>query len=366
MIRKSYIWSFPTRVLHWLLVFYVAVAFLTSEIERFLDIHASFGYGIALLVLFRIGWFFIGPKYSKFQDFNIDIKKAVKFAINIFNPKENYAGHNPAASIVMLGIIAILFFTVLSGVLTYGVQEAKGLLYFLNSSMFKEMELFEEIHEFLGKLLILAIFAHLGGVFLDRVLHKEDRVLESMIDGYKNIEAKSIKLNLFQKIYAFIMLFLAVVIPLIAIGSDTVLTKSAYKKIDYQKEFFVYVEECASCHTLYPPFLLPKNSWKKMMNDLENHFGDDASLDSKTKEEIERFLVKNSSESSTKEAAFYISKSIKDDIMSVTKTPFLKKKHKDIDKKVFESKKVRTKSNCKACHTDFENGLIEDDLIKEI
>ncbi len=35
------------------------------------------------------------------------------------------------------------------------------------------------------------------------------------------------------------------------------------------------------------------------MSDLENHFGDDASLDEKTNQDILTFLLKNSAETST-------------------------------------------------------------------
>lgn len=39
------------------------------------------------------------------------------------------------------------------------------------------------------------------------------------------------------------------------------------------------LQECASCDIAFPPSMLPAASWKRMMGELENHFGDDASLD---------------------------------------------------------------------------------------
>ena len=38
-----------------------------------------------------------------------------------------------------------------------------------------------------------------------------------------------------------------------------------------------------------PPNLLPKKSWELIMGDLENHFGDDASLDEKTNQDIKLY-----------------------------------------------------------------------------
>ena len=360
MQKRAYIWSLPTRVFHWLLVLYILIMVITSDEDSLLHIHSAFGYGIGVLILFRIVWGFIGPKYSKFSQWPLGIKEAIEFVTNIFTPKKSYPGHNPAASFVMLGIIVVAFFAVLTGILTYGVQEGRGVLAFLNSSLFKEMEIFEEIHESFFKLLVLLIFAHVSGVFVDRVLHKEVGTLKSIVTGYKNIDAKSIKLSFFQKLVAFVFLVASILVPYISLNYQTPLNSSIYKPINYEKEHLSFVEECGSCHTLYPPFLLPANSWKKMMANLEDHFGDDASLDSDTKDSIESFLVKNSANTSTKEASVYILKDIKDKTIAISDTPFWKERHAKIDKEIFDSPKVKSKSNCKACHKSIEKGLIED------
>jgi len=103
------------------------------------------------------------------------------------------------------------------------------------------------------------------------------------------------------------------------------------------------------------------------MGDLENHFGDDASLDSSDTKIILDFLLEFSAEKSKKEASFKILKSIKEkDIIAITKTKFWENEHKDIPKEVFLHKNVKSKANCKACHSDIEKGLIEDDKIKNI
>jgi len=363
-MKKSYIWSLPTRIFHWLLVFYILVLYISSEVEELLNLHASFGYGVFILAIFRLFWGFFGPMYAKFSDFNFSLKKALNFGLNIFNHK-SYAGHNPLASIVMFAIIIFLILTTVSGILTYGIQEGRGVLSFLNNSLFSKMELFSEIHEFFSSVLILLIFIHISGVILDYVTNKNSGVLNSIFSGYKNVEAKSVNLTLFQKIISFIFLFFAVFIVIYSLFFNTALTKLKYKKISYSKIMPEFIQECASCHTLYPPHLLPKKSWQKLMDNLQNHFGDDASLQEPLKKKIEKFLVKNAAESSNKEASFYILKSIKNkDIIAISKTSYWKKRHKNIDKEIFKSDKVVSKANCKACHKGFEEGLIEDSLIK--
>ena len=101
------------------------------------------------------------------------------------------------------------------------------------------------------------------------------------------------------------------------------------------------------------------------MSDLENHFGDDASLDFETNKNILAFLLKNSAETSTMESSFKFLQSIKNqDIITLSKTTFWEKTHKEIPKEIFDNEKIKSKANCKACHSDIEKGLIEDENIK--
>jgi len=103
------------------------------------------------------------------------------------------------------------------------------------------------------------------------------------------------------------------------------------------------------------------------MGNLENHFGDDASLESKDEKIILDFLVHYSAEKSTKEASYKILKSIGNkDIIAITQTSFWKNEHKKIPKELFLHENIKSKANCKACHSDVEKGLIEDDKIKNI
>lgn len=116
-----------------------------------------------------------------------------------------------------------------------------------------------------------------------------------------------------------------------------------------------------------PPQALPKHSWVSLMSDLENHFGDDASLNEEDHQNILSFLLANSAETSTKEYSVKILDSIgNNDIIAISQTNFWKNEHKKIPQTVFEHKEIKSKANCKACHSDIEKGLIEDDKIKDI
>jgi hypothetical protein len=52
-----------------------------------------------------------------------------------------------------------------------------------------------------------------------------------------------------------------------------------------------YVQECGACHTPYPPALLPKESWQRLMGGLDKHYGTDASLDAAAQKSIGDWLL---------------------------------------------------------------------------
>ena len=156
-MKKSYIWSVPTRVFHWLFVLFILLAFLTGDEDRLLNYHAVVGYAVLILLIFRAFWGVFGPKYSLFKDFSNTPTKAKEFLKNIFEENQKYIGHNPLASYVLLFMLIVAFLTVITGILAFGIQEGKGILAFLNTPYFKEMDLFKEIHEFLSNLFIFLI-----------------------------------------------------------------------------------------------------------------------------------------------------------------------------------------------------------------
>lgn len=364
-MTKVYVWSLFTRLFHILLVVGVGFLFLFSEFDNLLSYHAILGYTVGLLFLFRIIWGFLDVRYSKFKDFNFNLYDLAEYMFNIFGEKKEYVGHNPASSWAIVAMIVFALLSVISGMLAYGTQEGMGIFSFLNATIFKKMELFEEVHEFFTTVFMIVIGAHIAGVVLDKVLHKT-RTLESMLDGYKESSAESLKLTLFQKVFGVLWIGISIFFLIYLLSSPSnVLVADANTAVDYKKEHALFENECKSCHTLYPPYLLPKESWVKMMADLQNHFGDDASLDTQDTASIREYLVKNAAESSTKESAFKILKSLKNkETIAITKTPYWIKRHDEIDKNIFASKEIKAKSNCKACHKNIEQGLLNDKDIK--
>ncbi len=367
-MKRVYVWTLPTRLFHWLFVTLIIGSWIASQEDRWLTPHVAMGYAVGVLVVFRIVWGIMGPKYSRFGDFTLRLGALKEYLITIFNPSRHYVGHNPAASFVMIAMLITVFLAVLSGMVAYGIQENHGVMAFLHNGYFHNMKWFKEVHEFFVNLLWVLIAAHVGGVLVDRLLHKKERTLNSIIDGHKNMEGEDTSLSLPQKLIALVGIGGAVGLliytlcvpqnPLIAGYND---------KIDYAKINPVFVNECGSCHTLYPPTLLPKGSWRVLMGDLSNHFGDDASLDPTDHATILEYLLSHSAETSNQEMSVKMMKSFeKPDMIAITQTPFWKRTHRKISEEVFKSDSVKSRANCKACHSDVEQGRIEDNGIKSI
>lgn len=367
-MKRVYVWTLPTRLFHWLFVTLIIGAWIASEEDRWLTLHVAIGYAAGVLVVFRLIWGIMGPKYSRFGDLTLRFDALKEYLMTLLNPSRRYVGHNPAASYVMIAMLLAVVLAVVSGMLAYGIQENRGVLAFLHSGYFQDMKVFEEIHEFFVNLLWVLIAAHVGGVIVDRILHKEERTLSSMIDGHKNSEGESAVLTLAQKVIAFIGIGGTIALLIYTLSTpDNLLIAAHNQKIAYEQENPLFVNECASCHTLYPPSLLPKESWSALMGDLSNHFGDDASLDPSDHQTILAYLLAHSAETSTQEMSIKMMQSLeKRDMIAITQTPFWKKRHKNIASDVFTSDKVKSRANCKACHSDVEQGIIEDNAIKAI
>ena len=367
-MKKSYIWSLPTRVFHALFVLFITIAFLSAE-DEWLNFHAVIGYGVLILVIFRLFWGIFGPKYSLFRDFPFGKTNIKDFFNHLFEEKLKYVGHNPVASYVMISMLVVAILVVITGALAFGIQEGKGIFSFLNTPLFKKMELFGEFHGFFSGIFIALIVAHVGGVLVDKLLHKKQETLTSIVNGYKiTDENESIKLNIYQKMFSLLMfIFFIGFLVFNFYNPKNSLIASKYEPINYKVQNELFVIECGSCHTLYPPTLLPKKSWELLMSDLENHFGDDASISENSNKEILAFLVKNSAENSTMQSSFKFLNSIKNqDIIAMTKTTYWEKTHKEIPKEIFDHNEIKSKANCKACHSDIEKGLIEDENIKNL
>lgn len=124
--------------------------------------------------------------------------------------------------------------------------------------------------------------------------------------------------------------------------------------------------ECASCHMAYHPGLLPARSWRQIMANLDKHFGENASLDKATAEEITRFLVQHSADNSPVRRSQKIAASIPagKTPVRITETPWFRAQHDEISPAVWKRQKIGSPANCVACHQGAERGDFSEERVR--
>lgn len=124
--------------------------------------------------------------------------------------------------------------------------------------------------------------------------------------------------------------------------------------------------ECSSCHMLYHPGLLPEKSWNKIMTGLDSHFGENATLDAPTRDEIARFLASNSADKSDNRRSSRINQSIPASAtpLRISETRYFLSKHDEISPTTFKRKSIGSAANCIACHRGAEKGDFSESLVK--
>jgi hypothetical protein len=104
--------------------------------------------------------------------------------------------------------------------------------------------------------------------------------------------------------------------------------------------------ECSSCHVAYPPGLLTAPDWRKLMGGLERHFGTEASLDDKTRREIQAFLERHASRSGRNASPDG----------RITTTGWFHSEHREVPESVWRSGRVKSAAQCDACHAGAADG----------
>ena len=128
------------------------------------------------------------------------------------------------------------------------------------------------------------------------------------------------------------------------------------------QQYPLYIDECGSCHMVYPAQLLPPASWQKIMGGLDDHFGENAEVDVTTRQDLENHLVKASSSRSYQKLFRNLGNQAP---LRITELPYFVHEHDEIPSRFIQANdKVSSLSQCNACHQKAERGQFdEDDVI---
>lgn len=365
--NKTYVWSFLGRFSHWLLAFLFLACYISSFYEHLLLLHVAIGVFVFGMLIKKIVWGIIGPKYAKWSDFKFSISDLKFYFLEKIRNRYRKIepGHNPASSWFAFLITWIGIFCCLTGFILLGIQEGNGIFSFLNENYFTTMEVYEDIHIILVYVLIVMIGFHISGVLIEQFYHRTNMIM-AMVSGYKQAKGEDIKPRFWMifwgSLYTLVFTFLSLYTYY---TPNNIFIENKNEKIDYKALHKDFYFECSDCHNLIPPHLLPKLSWIELMKNQNKHYEEDLELEESLASSIKKFLIENSSENSSKEASYKLTKEIQDSKkFTITDTKYWKTSHKNIPKEVYKREDIEIKSNCVACHKDFESGILSDNNIK--
>ena len=113
-MNHIYVWDFPTRLFHWLLVVSIAFQYISAEIlDDAMQWHFYVGYFVLGLILFRFIWGFVGHFYSRFSAFLSSPMATVRYLKG--DDSQVYLTHNPAGAWSVVVLLTLVSTQAISG-----------------------------------------------------------------------------------------------------------------------------------------------------------------------------------------------------------------------------------------------------------
>lgn len=121
----------------------------------------------------------------------------------------------------------------------------------------------------------------------------------------------------------------------------------------------LYLAECGGCHTAYAPGMLPPRSWRRLLDGLEDHFGEDATLEEPKRlaliKELET-LAGAGGKSEVRLQRLRAAIPASDVPLRLSTNPYLVALHDELLEAVWQRKGVGSRANCGGCHPHANTG----------
>jgi len=175
------VWDVPTRVLHWLLVVFIAVCWWSGENDE-LEYHHYSGYAVLWIVLFRIYWGFAGSSTARFSHFVRGPGTILAYARTLLKRGTPATlGHNPMGGLAVLALLAAILAVVITGLFAVDID----VLYSgpLSSYVtFRQGRRMAHRHEDYFHILLAVIAVHLLAVAFYHA-YKRHNLIGAMVSG---------------------------------------------------------------------------------------------------------------------------------------------------------------------------------------
>ena len=170
-------WDPVVCTIYWVLVAAFAVTYASAD--DWMQIHTIAGYVVLGLVLLRLLWGLVGPRYARLSGFTYSPVRMWDYLKQlVLLQKPRYLGHNPVGGLMVLALLVSLVLTGISGVMlydaTYGAPGA--LSQWMAAQWWDAQDALNEAHEALANWTLFLLLLHFAGIALDTILHGENPV----------------------------------------------------------------------------------------------------------------------------------------------------------------------------------------------
>src|SRR5215831_7446006 len=201
---STLVWDPLVRFGHWALVAAFAVAYLSAEEEAGGPdpLHVWGGYIVGAMSCCASCGALSAPRHARFSDFaRSPIVALAYFRDLLYGHARQYIGHSPAGGAMVIALLVCLAVTVATGLIAYR-EEGKGPLAAVmvteanaygNEARHRALaeprgeqteSVIGELHGLIANITVVLVVAHIFGVAVANLVHKENLVL-AMITGRK-------------------------------------------------------------------------------------------------------------------------------------------------------------------------------------
>lgn len=180
------VWDRPTRIFHWLLAFLFVLCYISGD-RGYFEIHLLAGQILAVLVLTRILWGFLGSDSALFRNFLRPPREIVAYLSLMFfrSQPDRAIGHNPLGGLSVAVMLILLTVHCALGILAENVDGyASGPLAFLID--YERAQLAAMWHEETANALLVLVALHLAAI-LFHLIYKRENLILAMVTGRAEI-----------------------------------------------------------------------------------------------------------------------------------------------------------------------------------
>jgi len=196
MSQSIRVWDIVVRFGHWTLAALFLTAYISEGEPTWL--HTSAGYGVLVVIAFRVLWGFIGTEHARFRDFIYPLSEVRSYLQGLIARKpRHYLGHNPAGGLMVFALLVALTGTACTGMALFAADRGRGPIAAGAALMRGEQlrddgryakvgskRFWKEVHEIFANATLALVVMHIAGVVVSSVLHREN-LARAMVTGRK-------------------------------------------------------------------------------------------------------------------------------------------------------------------------------------